>query len=447
MATFYINNTASTAAVPNYSTWATAAQWTSSVARLVSAGDVVYYHSSHAETITTTAAAAWSWGWLGTSTSPVRVLSCVSTSGQPPSTMVFGASISTTGANNMSVVSTNAWVYFYGIAFQAGTASTAADLLLNQGTGLVVYEKCRLKSGAEATGSDIFPASGVAAETILKDCTTLVSHANTAFAIANNGSVLRIIGGQTLSTTPNPLFEANSGNGHRFYVEGFDCSSLISSFNFINTVVSGTQVIIRNSKVPNSWTGNLNASAIITPGSIYELMNTDSGDTNYRLEVRQPFGSCYHETTIVKTGGATDGTTPISWLVSSNTQAEWSHQFVESPEIVRWNTTVGSPITCTIDVLGAVTTLTNRQLWGEWQYLGISGRPLSLFARSITTYGAPSSYQSISLANWTSTGITNPVRQLVSTSITPQEAGFIHAKVMLAQSSFPLYVDPVIQLS
>ncbi len=154
-----------------------------------------------------------------------------------------------------------------------------------------------------------------------------------------------------------------------------------------------------------------------------------------------------HETTIVKTNGATDGTTPISWLVSSNAKTKWSHQFVETPEIVRWNTTVGSAITCTIDVLGSVTTLTNRQLWGEWQYLGISGRPLSLFARNTTTYNAPSSYQSISAANWTSTGITNPVRQLVSTSITPQEVGFIHAKVMLAHSSFSLYVDPVITIT
>ncbi len=219
MATFYINNTASTAAVPNYSTWATAAQWTSSVARLVSAGDVVYYHSSHAETIVTTNSAAWSWGWLGTSTSPVRVLSCVSTSGQPPSTFVFGASISTTGANNMNVVSTNAWVYFYGMAFNCGTASTAADLTLNSSTGRVVFENCKFKCGAQATGTDLI-CNAAGGETILINCSTLVTHANTAFSQTNiqQPGILKIIGGQTISTTPNPLLES-AGQGSRFYIE------------------------------------------------------------------------------------------------------------------------------------------------------------------------------------------------------------------------------------
>lgn len=442
--TYYINSNNPTPAT-NYTSWATAANWTSTVARMCSAGNVVYYSHDHLETITTTAAAAWSWGWLGTSTSSVRVMSSVSSSGEPPTIQQFGASISTTAANNMVVVSTNAWVYFYGMAYQCGTASTAADLTLNTGNAQVVYERCRFKLGAQNTGSDFNVVQGLGGETILKHCSTLVTHADTAFQIILNAGTIRIIGGQTLSTTPNPLFESTLGG--KIYVDGFDCSSLDSAFNFINTTGRITEVHVRNTRVPNSWTGNLNATAVISNGSVYELMNSDSADTNYRLAMRQPYGSCYHETTIVKTNGATDGVTPISWLVSTNAKAQWSHQFVESPEIVRWNTTVGSPITCTIDFLVGVTTMTNNQVWMEAQYLGLSGRPLGFFSNNTTTWGAPSSYQSISAADWTSTGITDPVRQKLSVTITPEEAGFIHAKVMNATSSTPIYVDPVIQLS
>jgi hypothetical protein len=358
-----------------------------------------------------------------------------------------GASISTTGGNNLTLVSAVSWTYFYGLNFNCGTGASAADLNLNNGVGQVVYERCNIAVGSTNAGSDLLANNAVGSLTILKDCSTSVGHANTAFQIGGASAIFKIMGGQMLSANPNPLLEA-LGSGGSWYLEGFDCSSLPNTFNFINSSNQRTNKIsIRNCKLPDSWTGVINADAAGALGVVGELMNSDDSDTNYRLRVEQTFGRVFHETTIVKTGGATDGVTPISWQVSSNPKSQWIDRFVETPEIVRWNTTVASPITCTIDIIhDSATALTNRQVWMEVQYLGTSGRPLSLFASTYPPFNAPSTAQAASGASWGGS-MTNPNPQLLSTVITAQEAGFIHAKVMLAASSKAIYVDPVIQLS
>ena len=176
-------------------------------------------------------------------------------------------------------------------------------------------------------------------------------------------------------------------------------------------------------------------------------MNSDNNDTNYRLSVQQSFGTIVHETTNVKTGGATDGVTPISWEVSTNTMPEWNHQYVESPEIVRWVTTVGASINVGVDIIhDSTTAMTNRDIWLDIQYLGQSGRPLGLFASGATTYSAVSTVHAASGATWDTTGLTNPNAQTISTSFTPQEVGFIHGTVKVTIPSRTVYIDPVLQI-
>ena len=46
-------------------------------------------------------------------------------------------------------------------------------------------------------------------------------------------------------------------------------------------------------------------------GAVVDLINCDSGDTNYRFAHHDYMGSMVQETTIARTGGASDGTTPI----------------------------------------------------------------------------------------------------------------------------------------
>jgi hypothetical protein len=210
--------------------------------------------------------------------------------------------------------------------------------------------------------------------------------------------------------------------------------------------------MVRNCKLPASWSGSVNAA---TPGinSVWELHNSDSADTNYRYQKKTQFGQIDSETTIVLTGGASDGTTSLSHKMVSNADAEWNHQTLDSPEIVQWNETVGSAITATIEIIhsgvgaGGSGDFTDKEIWMEVQYLGTSGRPLSLFVDDAAAdYITAAADQDNSSATWTSSPAT-PVKQKLSVTFTPQEKGYIHAVVKLATASKTVYVDPKITVA
>jgi len=179
------------------------------------------------------------------------------------------------------------------------------------------------------------------------------------------------------------------------------------------------------------------------------MYNCDSADTNYRLWIEDYSGSIKHETTLVKTGGASDGTTPLSWKMATGADAEYPTIILKSGEIVRWNETTGSAITVTVDILhDSVTNLKDNEIWLEVMYLGTSGVPLGAFVDdAVADVLAAAADQAASSATWTTTGMANPNKQKLEVTFTPQEKGFIHAVVHMAKASYTVYVDPVQQVS
>jgi hypothetical protein len=182
---------------------------------------------------------------------------------------------------------------------------------------------------------------------------------------------------------------------------------------------------------------------------VFELFNSDSADTNYRYQKKTQFGTITHETTLVRTGGASDGTTNLSRKMVSNADAEWNHQTLDSPEIVLWNETVGSAITVTVEILhDSATNITDKEIWMEVQYLGTSGTPLSLFVDDAAAdYITAAADQADSSATWTTTGMANPNTQKLNVTFTPQEKGYIHATVKLAKASYTVYYDHKLAVS
>jgi hypothetical protein len=206
---------------------------------------------------------------------------------------------------------------------------------------------------------------------------------------------------------------------------------------------SGGRVVIRNCKLPASWSGALNVSTNAYFG-VVEMFNCDSGDTNYRYRKATHLGTVQDETTIVRTGGASDGVTPWSLKMVSNANAEYPLLTLNSPERVQWNSTVGSPKTITVEfVHDSLTNLKDNEIWLEVEYLGTSGVPLGLHisdaAATILTTAAD---QADSVEAWTTTGLTNPNTQKLSVTLTPQEAGYFHYTVKLAKASTTVYLDP-----
>jgi len=171
--------------------------------------------------------------------------------------------------------------------------------------------------------------------------------------------------------------------------------------------------------------------------------NCDSADTNYRMQRHQYEGDSYSETTLVRTGGASDGTTGLSDRHVSSANSKF-YAPLYGPEMVIWNNAVGSSQTVTCEILhDSVTALTDAEVWLETEYLGTSGFPLSLFAsdRAADILATPAN-QAASSETWTTTGMTNPNTQKLVTTQTPQEKGWYRCRVALAKASYTVYADP-----
>lgn len=430
----------------NGTTWALAKATLAGAAAIDAAGDTIYVSDNHAESNGATQNIALA----GTLASPVKVL-CADDAAEPPTASATTATAATTGAFGFAFTGTG---YVRGIAFTAGSGSNGgsgeANIRMNQSStsATLVFENCDFILGTTATSQQIVVGSSgdnVAHATRWVNCD--VKFANASQNISIRRTFFQWDGGSLLSggTSPTTLFSASAAHSS-CQISGLDLTNAGQSINLFAAGVNGRRVI-RNSKLPANWNGSL-ASGTFVSGERVEMYNCDSADTNYRIWIEDYAGDLYSETTIVRSGGATDGTTPISWKLVSTANAEFPLPTFDTPEIVRWNDTTGSAITVTVEIVTDNVTLKDDEIWLEVQYLGTSTRPLSTFASDCKTDPIPAGVnQTTSSVTWTTTGLTTPTKQKLSVAFTPQEKGFIHAVVKLARASTTVYVDPVLTVT
>jgi hypothetical protein len=155
-------------------------------------------------------------------------------------------------------------------------------------------------------------------------------------------------------------------------------------------------------------------------------------------------GDTYSETTIVRSGGASDGINPLSWRMVANATAKVFPVLpMVSGEFAIWNDTTGSARTVTVEFLhDSATGLKDNELWLELDYYGASGNPKGTLATSAPNVLASGSTLASSSATWTTTGMANPNAQKVAVTFTPQLKGFFIATIKLAKASYTVYVDP-----
>lgn len=442
MANLYVRSTDGSDA-DNGSTWALAKATISGASAIDAAGDRVYVSQAHAESVASSSNA-----WAGTNANPVLVLGG-DDSAEPPTSLSTAPSITVTGG-------TFSWtgsVYTYGIDFLFSSGSSIAPAFNGTSAFCQVFDSCSLwLTGAGGSSSLTFGSASSSAhnQTDFRNCTFRVGGAGQTIAIYRDST---ISGGSWASggTNPNGTFSiGSSGRPARLLVEGFDFSNLSTTFNIIQAISEGgCKATIRNSKLPASWAGSLVASGQLKLGSRVEMHNCDSTDTNYRLWVEDYSGSIKSETTIVRSGGASDGTAPFSWKMVSSANVGYPASVLVSPELpARWNTTTGSAITVTIEVITDGVTLTDAECWLEVQYLGTSGFPVSLFASDAkATALATAANQTTSTETWTTTGLGSPTKQKLAVTFTPQEAGYLQGVVKLAKASATIYVCPKMTVS
>lgn len=451
MTTYYLRSTDGNDA-DDGSTWALAKAKMSGVSSIDAAGDTVYVSQAHAETT----AAAVTLSFAGTATAPTKII-CGDDAAEPPTAVASGGSIGTTGASNLTL---NGTFYMRGVTMNCGNAAeNFASFRLNwAGQTFQHYESCAINlvdthpSSLLNIGSQ---AGGDSTKTKLTSCTLKLS--NNSQYISLSGTV-HIQGGGMLSGTSTPsagLFMHGSNAKELIaLIENFDFSTLSTGAVLFTAPPSGSSgrggaVLIRNCKLPASWSGKLLSAAFSAPGWRIEMINCDSGNTNYKLWVEDYAGVIRQEATIVKTGGASDGTTALAWKLTSNANANELISPLASPAIVAWNDTTGSSKTVSVDIIhDSATNLTDAEVWLEVSELGTSSFPLGVNnsdkrATCLTT----AADQAASSETWTTTGLTVPNKQTVSVTFTPALKGPFNARVMLGKASKTIYVDPVAQVT
>jgi len=428
-------------------TWAKAELTAAAVDAADAAGDRWLFDSRHSESTAGTLTLAVA----GTTASPSQLLSVTQSGASGASALTAGATIATssTGALSLSGV-----FYAYGLTISCGTGGSVATFTIVSGDGSSqIYDTCTLTCGTTSTNQRL--TIGVSSATSegyleLRNCTLKFNATGQGLNILS--ATVKILGGSIDAAGSDiTTFIATATSGVKdLEVSGFDFTNAAASINMVAASATGTgRYVFRNCKMPASWSGGAFAGAPTMPGARVEMFNCDSGDTNYRLWIEDYAGSIKNETTLVKTGGASDGTTPISWKVATSANAEYPTIHLVSPEIAKWNETTGSSVTVTVDILhDSATALKDNEVWLEVEYLGTSGTPLSLFADDATAdVLATAADQTSSSATWTTTGMANPNKQKLSVTFTPQEKGLIIAHVCAAKASYTLYVDPELQVS
>jgi len=437
--TFTVNGTVFTARKPGFSSgttanWAYATPYLQYACSAASVGDTVYVSNNHAETQT----AAYT-----ISMSQSQVILCVSDAATPPTALATTAAVTTTGNSTLTISGAAGRAYVYGITF---TAASGASGTANVSPGQAIYDSCNFISGTSGTGN--INCGSV----LLVNCGFKVSAA--ASTIQAGASVHfrggRILSGSTAQTNLMSSSVSGTALNNTVLVDGLDLTNMSASANLMNSTGGG---FFRNCKFPSAWSGGVNISSGMILEATTIVTNSDSSGTNYRTILQSAHGLLTTQTgTLVRSGGASDGTTAMSWKIVTNANPVLPVRVFTTPEIVKWNAVTGSPVTVTVDLLhDSVTGLKDNEAWIEVEYLGTAGGPVS----SLISSGAGNIAGSVmcdplasgstltaSSETWNTTGMANPNRQKLAVTFTPQLAGIFHVVVKVAKASKTLYVCP-----
>lgn len=419
-------------------TWALAKATLAAAITAAGNAGTVYVSQVHAET----AASAKTHTAPTTAANCVKIY-CVDDSAEPPTALATTATVTTTGNNNIQYTG---YAYCYGITFSAGSGAVTAYNYFNGNSTPNVYwimEACSIKKAGTSSGTAIFIQCNTR-ECVLDLINTTLSFGNVGDSIYLGfgcGFFWRNTPSALLGTIPTTLFAAAGGSPKRIEIIGVDLSAADSGKNLFNATGELDAVLIDC---------KLGASVTVSTGSFkgpraanFELFNCDSADTNYRRYSQRYEGSMAHETIIVRSGGATDGTTARSLKIVSAANTSFHAPFY-SEWMPFWNDGTGSAITVAIPVITDNVTLTDAQAWIEVEGQTTSGFPIGAMVsdRATDVLATPANQTTDATSSWTTTGLATPVQQVLSTSITPQEKGWVRARVVLAKASTTMYFDP-----
>ena len=315
------------------------------VAKLA-AGDSLYVLNTHAETT----GATTTYALPGTPAAPNLVV-CTDSSSNP-----------TTGA----VITTNTCTltgaaYFYGFGFVATATGAPAISLASLINNWMRFSACYFSLTNTGSASIYFGASALGKLDLINTYVKFAAAAH--FIKVQTNTLWRNTVSAVQGVAPSTLFSASTACLLR-------CEALDLSF-VTGTLVgtSSTTLGIYDLKDCKIAAGVTIAASPAIIGQAVQTSRTDSAGTNYKTNYITYRGTQSTETTVVRTGGASDGTTAVSWKLATNAGVSWPSNF-ETPPVVIWNSLTGSTRNVTLHgIVNAAAQPNNDQLWIDVEYL------------------------------------------------------------------------------
>jgi hypothetical protein len=407
------------------------------------AGDTIYVSNNHNETTAQTV----SFPAIGTNTNPVKVL-CANDSANPPTALATSAVVT---LSTDAALFWTSFSYVHGIIFNIGSGSTQTRFYTNQvgSGGFNKFINCTFNIATTYSGTSAGLRISNFTDNLFvayfKNC--IASFSAVGQTILVGGSFLWEGGSiSATGTIPSTLFTPLVFESYAT-INGVNLSSVTSTILAGNVTNVLPNFLFTNCSINASAT-LVGGSSIGLTGTIARFHNCDSSATDYRFYNWSYQGISQNEVTIVRTGGASDGSTTISWKMVSSSVSYFYNPLV-SEAIVEWNGATGVSKTATVEFIhDSLTALTNADIYMEVEYQSSLTTPITSFAndRATDILATPTTHTTSS-ATWTTTGLTNPNKQYLTVSFTPQKIGVVKVKVYLIKPSYTVYIDPLVTIA
>lgn len=306
----------------------------------------------------------------------------VSTTASHPITMsdlVNGATLFST-RTSLTFGPDNA-THFHGFTFRCGIGANSVSI----GAGQNAYRAYHFAksctywlSNSSSTSSITLAYARVDGSNIRwENVTTKFGHTSQYISLTANFQWLDSpTAVDTSGEIPNILLFGVQGNTGTAYLRGVDLSALGSGKSIIAHTSAGTTAHLH--LVDCKLASGVSIVGNFQNGSAAHVVSSDTSATNYVCRRFQGTrGNHVEDTGLARSGGATNGTTPFSWKITTGSSSYYWDSFFCIPINV-WNDTTNSNVTVTVYGVWNSTVLPkDDELCMDVSYFGSNSSPLA----------------------------------------------------------------------
>jgi hypothetical protein len=328
-----------------------------------------------------------------------------------------------TGSIGSDTIFTGTSIFYDGFYFFVGDD-------LKPDKGRTIMDNCTIE--LEGINDSIFPGGG---SLILNNPTFITGSPTTFINAAGAGGSVRWNGGVVVNPLDTLIQSFNLGCSD-FEFNDADLSQ-VATLVTNSTLFKEQQTIFKGCTLKSGYVLSVGNFGDTSFAAVY---GSHSSNIPYFIQEQDKYGGIITETTIVKTGGSSDGITPVSLkFVTSADAVEYILSLRNRLPILFYASEVGIQ-TFNVDVLTDGVTLQDDEAWLEASVPGVDIQRDISDSRPANPLAIPVDLP-LSAAVWDTVSIAVPVKQRISIIVDIKQVGWVEAHICFARPSATMYAD------